>query len=46
MAAAATIGHDIQTGEPVLLGDAERLPGLYMNGRSGTGKTTFILNLE
>src|SRR5437763_431209 len=36
------LGRDPLTGQLVTLGDIERQSGLYILGRSGTGKTTLI----
>jgi hypothetical protein len=40
-----TIGHDADSGQPVILGDKERRSGLYILGRSGMGKTNLLVNL-
>ena len=39
------IGHDIETNEPITIGDIERRSGLYILGKSGMGKTAVIENL-
>jgi DNA helicase HerA-like ATPase len=41
----AEIGRDFETNEPVRLGDIERRSGLYILGRSGTGKTSLLVRL-
>jgi RecA/RadA recombinase len=41
----AIIGKDIATGEMIAIGDLERRSGLYILGKTGTGKTTLITNL-
>jgi Type IV secretory system Conjugative DNA transfer len=39
------LGTDIQTGEAVTISLKERLLGMYVIGATGTGKTTFDLNM-
>ena len=41
----ALIGTDAKTNQPIEIGDLQRRSGLYILGRSGTGKTTLIENL-
>src|SRR4051794_9627674 len=41
---AVVIGYDEQ-GQPVTIGDVERQSGLYVLDRSGTGKSTLLVNL-
>jgi hypothetical protein len=41
----ATIGHDVETGKPVVIEDDERQRGLYIIGTTGTGKTTLLESL-
>src|SRR3954470_19242411 len=38
------IGHD-EAGQPVTIGDEERQSGLYVLGKSGTGKSTLLVTL-
>jgi len=45
MANTITLGRDIQTGNVVSLGPEERLMGIYVPGSTGTGKSTFLVNL-
>lgn len=40
-----SLGRDVSTGEPVRLGVAERRQGLYVIGKTGTGKTTLLEHL-
>ncbi len=39
------IGKDIETGASVKIGDIERLSGLYILGKAGTGKSTLLVSL-
>ncbi|GHO85190.1 type IV secretory system conjugative DNA transfer family protein [Dictyobacter formicarum] len=39
------LGTDCTTGEPITLEQEQRLSGLYLIGKTGTGKTTLLLNL-
>jgi hypothetical protein len=39
------LGTDVETGQDVLLEHEARSRGLYVIGKNGTGKTTFLLNL-
>ena len=41
----ATLGHDVQSREPLTIADIQRRSGLYVLGRSGTGKTALIVDL-
>ena len=41
----AMIGHAVETGQPVAIGDVERRSGLYVLGIQGMGKTTLLKNL-
>jgi len=43
--AASNLGKDPRTGDDVFLSIKERLKGLYCLGTTGTGKTTFLVNL-
>jgi hypothetical protein len=43
--AGLNLGKDPRTGEDVILSIKERLRGLYCLGTTGTGKTTFLVNL-
>ena len=36
------LGKDVETGKKIPIGDMERRSGLYILGRTGTGKTTLI----
>jgi hypothetical protein len=38
------IGHD-EAGQPVIIGDEERQSGLYVLGKSGTGKSTLLTTM-
>ncbi len=42
---AVVLGHDISTGEAVPLGVVERMGGLYVIGKNGTGKSSLIASL-
>src|SRR5918992_5801667 len=39
------LGHDVDTGEPIYLGDIERRSGFYILGKSGMGKTELMINM-
>jgi ABC-type lipoprotein export system ATPase subunit len=39
------IGRDAVTGVLITLGDLERRRGVYVLGRSGTGKSTLLMSL-
>jgi hypothetical protein len=40
-----TIGHDIETGEIIRLGNKERCGGVYVLGKPRTGKSNLLINL-
>jgi hypothetical protein len=40
-----TIGHDVETGEIIRLGDKERCGGVYVLGKKRTGKSNLLINL-
>jgi hypothetical protein len=40
-----TRGHDVLTGEEVAIGDTARRAGLYVMGRTGSGKTGMLVSL-
>src|SRR5918992_914572 len=39
------LGHDVDTGEPIYLGDIERRSAMYILGKSGMGKTELMINM-
>lgn len=41
----AILGHDVDTGAPVVVQDEDRQRGLYIIGTTGTGKTTLLESL-
>ena len=41
----ATIGNNIETGEPITIGDIERCGGLYVLGKPRTGKSYLLISL-
>jgi hypothetical protein len=40
-----TLGTDLETQLPVVVGESARLQGLYVPGLTGTGKSTLLLNM-
>ena len=42
MLSQVTLGRDVETKKEIRIGDMERRSGLYILGRTGTGKTTLI----
>lgn len=42
---AIVLGREVETGNPVLMRQRVRDAGLYVIGQSGSGKTTFFINL-
>src|SRR5258708_24625158 len=40
-----TLGHMITVGAPLSLGESERRRHIYLAGKTGTGKSTLLLNL-
>src|SRR5712691_9943407 len=41
----SVIGKDIDTGQLVTIEQEQRLKGLYVIGKTGTGKTTLLVNM-
>src|SRR5918995_727785 len=40
-----TLGIDVETGQPIRIGDVERCGGLYVLGKTRTGKSNLFISL-
>ena len=40
-----TLGTDVETGQPIWIGDIERCGGLYVLGKPRTGKSNLFISL-
>ena len=40
------LGEDVETGQPIWIGDVERCGGLYVLGKPRTGKSNLFVSLD